>query len=462
MSYRRRIEISPQTIISKLESEVNDLFCEIPVGLKPRLVSIQETIKLLSKQINSLVRETNVANSNMNYTYQYSQPYQQGNSAASSNMNRYQNTQDNSMMKQQKQMQMSNSEHMTIDENLIEDRVNQIVQSSQIENELVSLRTENKTLRTQVTKLSQSLSQSQSKMNQNMTSSAEYKSQLDEEKNNNKMLLLQVKVVEDNFKALSEKYEDLDTKHQELLNELSVLSKINSDMKKNTNENKYKYEDLIAMNSELQNKLVSYESAIKNHSDDLKVMMKKNATLTSKINELTKANKSLTADVAYKEERLKAIRLMNSKLEQQSKSLIKKWDSLSQIEQRSNQISQDANEAYDSIRMLSTRLEKEVESNKNLNQNIQKIAYEKEQLLQEINKIKNENKVLKIMNKEITDKYKEIEDTFKNKISESVKNMNSRSNMALSTNSKISSCIDNNSRESIPIEKLQPARFVTK
>ena len=462
MSYRRRIEISPQTIISKLESEVNDLFCEIPVGLKPRLVSIQETIKLLSKQINSLVRETNVANSNMNYTYQYSQPYQQGNSAASSNMNRYQNTQDNSMMKQQKQMQMSNSEHMTIDENLIEDRVNQIVQSSQIENELVSLRTENKTLRTQVTKLSQSLSQSQSKMNQNMTSSAEYKSQLDEEKNNNKMLLLQAKVVEDNFKALSEKYEDLDTKHQELLNELSVLSKINSDMKKNTNENKYKYEDLIAMNSELQNKLVSYESAIKNHSDDLKVMMKKNATLTSKINELTKANKSLTADVAYKEERLKAIRLMNSKLEQQSKSLIKKWDSLSQIEQRSNQISQDANEAYDSIRMLSTRLEKEVESNKNLNQNIQKIAYEKEQLLQEINKIKNENKVLKIMNKEITDKYKEIEDTFKNKISESVKNMNSRSNMALSTNSKISSCIDNNSRESIPIEKLQPARFVTK
>ena len=462
MSYRRRIEISPQTIISKLESEVNDLFCEIPVGLKPRLVSIQETIKLLSKQINSLVRETNVANSNMNYTYQYSQPYQQGNSAASPNMNRYQNTQDNSMMKQQKQMQMSNSEHMTIDENLIEDRVNQIVQSSQIENELVSLRTENKTLRTQVTKLSQSLSQSQSKMNQNMTSSAEYKSQLDEEKNNNKMLLLQVKVVEDNFKALSEKYEDLNTKHQELLNELSVLSKINSDMKKNTNENKYKYEDLIAMNSELQNKLVSYESAIKNHSDDLKVMMKKNATLTSKINELTKANKSLTADVAYKEERLKAIRLMNSKLEQQSKSLIKKWDSLSQIEQRSNQISQDANEAYDSIRMLSTRLEKEVESNKNLNQNIQKIAYEKEQLLQEINKIKNENKVLKIMNKEITDKYKEIEDTFKNKISESVKNMNSRSNMALSTNSKISSCIDNNSRESIPIEKLQPARFVTK
>ena len=34
---------------------------------------------------------------------------------------------------------------------------------------------------------------------------------------------------------------------------------------------------------------------------------------------------------------------------------------------------EDANEAYDSIRMLSTRLEKEVESNKNLNQNIQKM-----------------------------------------------------------------------------------------
>ena len=123
----------------------------------------------------------------------------------------------------------------TIDENVIGDRVNRIVQSSEIENELVSLRTENNTLRTQVSKLSQSLSESQSKMNKNMTSSVEYKTQLDEEKNKNKMLLLQVKVVEDNFKTLSEKYEDLDTKHQELLNELSVLSKINSDMKKNTN-----------------------------------------------------------------------------------------------------------------------------------------------------------------------------------------------------------------------------------
>ena len=102
MSYRRRIDISPQTIITKLESEVNDLFCEIPVGLKPRLVSIQETIKLLLKQINSLLRETSVANSNMNYTYQYSQSYQQGNAVASSNVNGREDMRDNMMVGQQK------------------------------------------------------------------------------------------------------------------------------------------------------------------------------------------------------------------------------------------------------------------------------------------------------------------------------------------------------------------------
>ena len=56
--------------------------------------------------------------------------------------------------------------------------MNRIVQPSEIENELVSLRTENNTLKTQVSKLSQSLRESQSKMNKNLTSSVEYKSQL--------------------------------------------------------------------------------------------------------------------------------------------------------------------------------------------------------------------------------------------------------------------------------------------
>ena len=120
---------------------------------------------------------------------------------------------------------------------------------------------------------------------------SEIKCLLIEEQSKNNMLLLHIKSVEDNFKALSQKYTTLTEKHQELISELSSLSRINSDMKKNNQENKYKYDDLISLNCDLRNRISSYENTVNNHDNDLKSIMKKNETLTSKLNELIKENK---------------------------------------------------------------------------------------------------------------------------------------------------------------------------
>ena len=451
MSSRKKFDISPQTMISTIETETKALLPEMPKGLKPKLISIQETVKLLSKKINSFVssplsNSDNISNLSTN---------------KGTNSSKYQQMQEK-INKQQSLHSNSNFSNECKENIPKQDSLSQRFYPSQIEYELQSLRSQNDNLKSEISKLNKNLSASENKINKNLSSNVEFKYLLDEERNNNKMLVLQVKTVEDNFKILSEKYNALNIKHQELLKELSSLSQMNSDMKRNTNENKYRYEDLIAMNCELKTKLASYESVIKTHTDDIKILMKKNATLTNKIEELTKQNKTLAADVSYKDERLKAIRIMNTKLEQKSNSLVKKWDSLSKIEQRSNQISKDANEAYDSLKEMTHRLEREMATNKNLNQVIRQINYDKEQLVQEINKIKEENKLLKVMNKEVTEKYQEMEESFRQRIGDIVKDNSQKNNMVLSSNSRLSNIDNSNSRESVPIEQLQPARLTTK
>lgn len=280
---------------------------------------------------------------------------------------------------------------------------------------------------------------------------------LSEERNKNKSLLLHIKTVEENYKNLSEKYTELTQKHQELLSELSSLSKNNSDMKRNSSENKYKYEDLISLNCDLKNKLSSYENIIKGHNNDYKSLIKKNAALTTKINELQKENKTLKADIDYKEDRLNAVKVMNSKLEQRSNNLIKKWDTLNKIEQRSNEITKEANEAFETLKAVNSKLEQEITLNKALYQEIKNAKNENNKFIQEIQNAKEENKKLKQMNKQLLDKYQMIQNNFKMEIIEQARENKNKNTLVLSNNSRssgIDSC-ENFYNESIPIEQTQ-------
>ena len=57
MSYKNKIEISPPTIISSIEKELKDLLSDVPKGFKPRIISIQETLKMLNKKINLIIKK---------------------------------------------------------------------------------------------------------------------------------------------------------------------------------------------------------------------------------------------------------------------------------------------------------------------------------------------------------------------------------------------------------------------
>ena len=51
------------------------------------------------------------------------------------------------------------------------------------------------------------------------------------------------------------------------------------DVKRNNNDTKTKFEDLLKINNELKNRLVDYENTTKLHQDDLKNILKRNSNL---------------------------------------------------------------------------------------------------------------------------------------------------------------------------------------
>ena len=63
-------------------------------------------------------------------------------------------------------------------------------------------------------------------------------------------------------------------------------------------------------------KLVENENTLKLHNEDLKSLLKKNSFHLRVIEEIESKNKFLNGELCYKDERLKALRLMNSKLDQ--------------------------------------------------------------------------------------------------------------------------------------------------
>ena len=406
MSYKKKYDISPVTILSSIDKDIKELLVDVPKGLKPKLFSLQDMIKMLTKKLSS----------------------------------------EEFLSKQNSSLLSKNESQSQID------------RTQKIENELSELKEQNEKLKNEIKRLSQNLTDSQNKITKNLNANMQFKFILEEERNEKKMLLLQVKTVEDKFKTLFEEHKALELKHQELLNELSIMSNLNSDMKRNTNENKFKYDELIQMNCELRNKLSSYKSTMDTHVKELQAQMRKNAMLSSKIDKITKKNKELSADVTLKDEKINVLRAMNIKLEKNSNNIIKKWDTLSKIEARSSQMNNEANEkALDSLRQLTLQLNDQNQINNQLKESIQILSFEKENLLKDINNAREEIKLLRFSNKEISDKCRQYEETFKNKIAEAVKETNSRNNLVMSTGSMLSDV--NLSKETVPIEMIQPAKL---
>lgn len=102
---------------------------------------------------------------------------------------------------------------------------------------------------------------------------------LAEEKSKNGQLLLKIKSLEESFKTLNAEYMSLNYKFNKAQTESENFEKSLSDVRRNNNETRSKFDELVKINGELKSRLVDYENGAKLHQDDLKNVLKRNSNL---------------------------------------------------------------------------------------------------------------------------------------------------------------------------------------
>lgn len=403
---KKKIDISPITILTLIEKELKELLPELTKTQRAKIISIQESLKVLNKK---LYFPSNI-----------------------------------------------HEEVMTMTSG-----IDSKESKSKFDEEMKILKEENIKLKSELSHLNYLLQDQAKVINRNELSTNNFRAIINEERTKNNLLLLQVKTVEDNFKTLNKEYQTLSEKHELVLKEMGELCQVSSEIKRTTNDNRYKYEDLAQINTELKQKLLSYENNISTHNEDIKILMKKNNSQRLLIEKLGRTNKELSAEVNYKEERIKAIRIMNAKLETNTKKLINKWASLSKIEEKNIQISQEANEAFETVREMNEHLTYESSANKNLQMQLHQAVNSNQNLQNEIKNLSDINVSIKEMNKELLNKKTELENRFEVEFNKKENNILTAS---YKRNNLLTISEENANKNDIglPLEKLQPAKLQLK
>jgi len=102
---------------------------------------------------------------------------------------------------------------------------------------------------------------------------------LAEEKSKNAQLLLKIKTLEESFKTLNGEYMSLNYKFNKAQTESENYERSLLDVRRNNNETKTKFDDLVKINAELKTRLVDCENSAKLHQDDLKNVLRRNSNL---------------------------------------------------------------------------------------------------------------------------------------------------------------------------------------
>ena len=111
----------------------------------------------------------------------------------------------------------------------------------------------------------------------------ELKILLSDERNSSSEYLLRIKILEETLKKLDKEYESVVDKISDSTKDKEHYEKILTDMKKNTNENKNKFEELVKINNDLKTKIINLENTQKLHFDEMRSQLKKNSNLQKHI-----------------------------------------------------------------------------------------------------------------------------------------------------------------------------------
>ena len=199
-----------------------------------------------------------------------------------------------------------------------------------------------------------------------------------DEKSRNYKLNNQIKTLEITIVKLKEEYEHViskvekrdhcDEDYERVISGNDIIYVV---YKKTNCELKQKIDELSKINLELKQRFFDSESIMKTHTGDFKNLMIKNSTLLKKVEEYEKEKKSLANDISIKENRLTIIRNMNTKLEQKSNKIVKKYENFKKFEEKSNEVSNNCNKLIVVVEELNDKLNHFQEENFLLKENFE-------------------------------------------------------------------------------------------
>jgi hypothetical protein len=392
-SSRKKSDISPTTIIASIEREVSDLIQEISIrSQKNKLISINESLKLLNKRIAS--------------------------GGSTSDHHQKEKDNDYNMPSYQRQISYNEELHKMQEINIkLKEEIETIVRQSDVE--IKKLREEIKDLQNKISNSSiinegdNKLAKKDeiiNKLNQKLEQ-VNYMHQEERSRNNN--FLLQIKNLEEALKTLNIEYNNITIKFAKTQSESEFYEKTISDLRRNLSENKIKFEELCKINQDLKTKLIENENVLKLHLEDLKSSLRKNASLQKQIEAFENDNKNMYQELSYKEERLKAVRFMNTKLEQKSNQILKKFEAFRLFEEKTQEVTSNSHRMLEVIEELNKKLNLESNENDSLKKQLEMRSNETSKYIKDLDEMRKQIFTLKQMNEELVNKNNELENKFK-------------------------------------------------
>jgi chromosome segregation ATPase len=382
-SVRKKSEISSGTIINSIEREISELIAEISIrSQKNKLLSIGEYLKLLYKRLPIETKE--------------SSSFFRQDSSVNSILHKTSSNEENKLKEEIKTLK-SNYE----------------IEIKKLKEEIAELKNLHKIKEKESSSTLSNINITNANLIQSNKKLEEATLLLSEERQTNKTLNLQVKGLEEALKVLNSEYNSLSFKYGKIQSDCEFLEKTLNEMKRHNHEYKEKFEELVKINTDLKSKISDYDTNYRLHNDDVKSLLKKISSQQKTIEDLDVKNRQSSAELAYKEERLKAIRLMNNRLEQKSQQILKKFEAFRLFEEKSNELSANSQKMYEIIEDLNSRLTQEAEE-KDIQRKIsEKLGNQITKLSAEHDEVKKQLLSLKLLNEELLNKNSELESKFK-------------------------------------------------
>ncbi len=381
---RKKSEIGSSTIIASIEREVNELMSEITIrAQKNKLLSIGEYLKLLVKRFPLDVKES------------------------SNTLQSKESTTNIPLSKSNSDGEIKFREEIKLIKTNYENEI------LNLKEEIEKLKNVNRIKEKESNNTLSNISMTNANLTQLNKKLEEANYLLSEEKQNNKNLILQIKSLEEALKALNAEYNTLSFKYGKLQSDCDFLEMSKNNMKKNSHDSKDKFEEIVKLNSEMKQKLLDYETNIRLHNEDVKSLLKKIAIQQKTIEDYEVKNKQVLAELAYKEERLKAIRLMNSKLEQKSQQILKKFEAFKLFEEKTNEMTANSQKMYEMIEDLNKRLMQEREEKEIQRQVNERLSYQISKTNSDFEEVRKQLQAMKSINEDIISKNSELENKFK-------------------------------------------------